>query len=168
MTVNATPNNRRPSSWWYLPPIVVTLFMGFAALTGNCTLYGGVGCGSCTAVLGSAPNRQFVIEWRTVYYSPNTQRANFEVILYEGIDRIDMVYGLVDQGGSSATVGVQRDTGTSRWTQFEGGAAGSRTTNLLLISAPGPGVAAAPPPPATPGGTAHTPARATTAPGRPR
>src|SRR5207248_8053428 len=69
---------------------------------GNCTLYGGVGCGIFTAVLGSEPNRQFLIEWRAVYFSSNTQRANFEVILYEGIDRIDMIYGLVDQGGSSA------------------------------------------------------------------
>ena len=34
MTANATPNNRRPIRWWYLPTLVVTLFMGFAALTG--------------------------------------------------------------------------------------------------------------------------------------
>ena len=34
MTVNAIPNKRRPIRWWYLPTLVVTLFVGFAALTG--------------------------------------------------------------------------------------------------------------------------------------
>ena len=88
----------------------------------GCTAYGGVGCGIFTTVEGVAPNRIFNIEWRTVYFGANTTRANFEVRLYENPapnqGRFDVVYGEVAQGGSSATVGVQKDTG-SQFTQYE-------------------------------------------------
>ena len=74
----------------------------------GCTAYGGVGCGVFTSVSGTAPNRTFNIEWRAVYFGANTTRANFEVRLYEGQSRFDLVYGEVAQGGSSATVGVRK------------------------------------------------------------
>src|SRR5205823_13793650 len=45
------------------------------------------GCGIFTSTTGTAPNRIFNIEWRAVYFSPNTSVANFEVRLYEGQSR---------------------------------------------------------------------------------
>ena len=90
----------------------------------GCTAYGGVGCGVFTSISGTAPNRIFNIEWRTVYFGANTTRANFEVRLYEGQNRFDLVYGEVAQTGSSATVGVQQGTG-AQFTQYECNTAGT-------------------------------------------
>lgn len=84
----------------------------------GCTAYGGVGCGIFTSVTGVAPNRIFNIEWRTVYFGANTTRANFEARLYEGQNRFDFIYGETAQNGNSASVGVQRDTG-SQFTEYE-------------------------------------------------
>ena len=98
----------------------------------GCTAYGGVGCGIFTSISGTAPNRIFNIEWRTMYFGANTTRANFELRLYEGQTRFDMVYGEVAQTGSSATVGVQKDTG-SQFTQYECNTAGTVTSGLQLV-----------------------------------
>ncbi len=98
----------------------------------GCTAYGGVGCGVFTSVSGTAPNRIFNIEWRTVYFGANTTRANFELRLYEGQNRFDLVYGEVAQTGSSATVGVQQGTG-AQFTQFECNTAGTVNSGLQLV-----------------------------------
>src|SRR4029077_17629814 len=58
----------------------------------GCSTYPGGACGIFTSTSGTAPNRIFNIEWRTVYFGANTTRANFEVRLYEGQNRFDMVY----------------------------------------------------------------------------
>src|SRR4029450_4612214 len=42
------------------------------------------GTGIFTSVVGSAPNRLFTIEWRTVYFNNPAQTANFAVRLPEG------------------------------------------------------------------------------------
>src|SRR5207302_3420997 len=89
------------------------------------------GGGIFTSTSGVSPNRIFNIEWRTIYFN-TTNVANFEVRLYENQDRFDFIYGQVDQGGSGATVGVQRDTGTSLYTQFECNNANSLTSGLQL------------------------------------
>src|SRR4029077_3799625 len=89
----------------------------------GCTGYAG-GCGIFTSTSGTAPNRIFNIEWRAVYFSPNTSRANFEARLYEATGEVDFIYGEVANSGISATVGVQRDTG-SAFTQFECNSANS-------------------------------------------
>ena len=99
----------------------------------GCTAYGGVGCGVFTSISGTAPNRIFNIEWRTVYFGANTTRANFELRLYEGQNRFDLVYGEVAQTGSSATVGVQQGTG-AQFTQYECNTAGTVTSGLQLVS----------------------------------
>src|SRR5439155_11565214 len=66
------------------------------------------GYGIFTSVSGSAPNRIFNIEWRAQYF-PGTGTANFELRLYEGQTRLDVIYGTVSNGNTSATAGEQRD-----------------------------------------------------------
>ncbi|NOT47774.1 MAG: hypothetical protein HOP17_08485, partial [Acidobacteria bacterium] len=82
--------------------------------------------GIFTNTTGSAPNRQFFIEWRTNPFGTGTATTapsvQFAVVLTEGSDAIRYIYALTGTGanlnGSSATSGVQRmDTGT-QFTQF--------------------------------------------------
>ena len=80
----------------------------------GCSGYPGGTCGIYTSVSGSAPNRIFNIEWRTVYEDPpsNIARANFELRLYEGQTRFDVIYGEVaygNNGSMGVTAGAQRD-----------------------------------------------------------
>ncbi len=86
-------------------------------------------CGIFTSTSGAAPNRVFNIEWHARYFASTTE-LNFEVRLYEGQHTFDLVYGAVPDSGSSATIGVQRDTG-SRSTQF-GCNSGGLSAGLLL------------------------------------
>src|SRR5207302_1911491 len=66
------------------------------------------GFGIFTSISGTAPNRIFNIEWRAQYF-PGSGTANFELRLYEGQTRFDVIYGTVTNGNTSATAGVQRD-----------------------------------------------------------
>jgi hypothetical protein len=75
----------------------------------GCSVFPGGTCGIFTSVTGSAPNRIFNIEWRTVYYASPTTTANYEVRLYEGQSRFDVIYGAVSSGNTSATAGVQQN-----------------------------------------------------------
>jgi len=86
------------------------------------------GDGVFTSVSGSAPNRIFNIEWRTHPFIGGT--ANYEVRLYEGSNRFDIIYGAV-QFTNSATIGVQRGTG-QRHTQFSCNQAGAVQEGLQL------------------------------------
>jgi hypothetical protein len=85
--------------------------------------------------VGIAPNRIFNVEWRAVYYANSNSILNFEVRLYEARDRFDIIYGVAPDGGNSATVGVQRDTGTLL-TEFECNTSGSVSAGLQLIFLP--------------------------------
>ena len=76
----------------------------------GCSAFPGGTCGIFTSVSGTAPNPIFNIEWRTVYFSAPTTTANYEVRLYEGQSRYDVIYGAVASGNSSATAGVQKTT----------------------------------------------------------
>lgn len=67
-----------------------------------------------TQVLGSAPNRQFAVEWRNAVVKPGTDRVTFEVMLQED-GRIGFHYGSLStaaQRGSGATVGLEDASGT--------------------------------------------------------
>ena len=78
----------------------------------------GWGCGIYTSVSGSAPNRIFNIEWRAHRNEPPIVNVRFEIRLYEsGNGQFDIIYGQLDNPGNTASVGVQRDTG-SRFTQY--------------------------------------------------
>jgi hypothetical protein len=88
------------------------------------------GCGIFTSVTGTAPNRIFNIEWRTVYFTGGGT-ANFEVRLYETAgagtnSRFEIVYGTLTNGNSSATGGVQRNS-TSFTQDFCDGVGGPAT-----------------------------------------
>ncbi|MSR65360.1 MAG: hypothetical protein EXS18_06225 [Verrucomicrobiae bacterium] len=77
---------------------------------------GDIGEGIFTSTSGSAPNRVFNIEWRADYLFLFTT-INFEVRLYEGQPRFDIIYGSVSDEGNNATVGVQNGDGTA-FTEF--------------------------------------------------
>ncbi len=69
------------------------------------------GFGIFTSISGTAPNRIFNIEFRSQYF-PGSGTANFELRLYEGQSRFDVIYGTLTNGNSSATAGVQKDDTT--------------------------------------------------------
>src|SRR5213079_1501448 len=77
-------------------------------------------------------NRIFNIEWRAVYFSNNAQVAHYEVRLHEGSpSTFDVVFGRIDQGGSSATVGVQQNP-ADHFTMFECNTASSLASGLQV------------------------------------
>jgi len=108
----------------------------------GCSGYPGGTCGIYTSVSGSAPNRIFNIEWRTVYVPSNIARANFELRLYEGQTRFDVIYGEVAYGNNGdigVAAGTQRDD--SCFNQYfcngVGGPASGGWT-LVQLSTPSP------------------------------
>ncbi len=114
----------------------------------GCTGYPGDTCGIYTSVSGTAPNRIFNIEWRAVYMDQPDQKANFELRLYEGQNRFDVIYGTLEEGNSGATAGVQScDTCFAEY--FCNGSGGSPTGGWTST---GPGSACSPSP--TPTATA--------------
>ena len=114
----------------------------------GCASFPGGNCGVFTSISGTAPNRIFNIEWRAVYFATPTTTANFEVRLYEGQNRFDVVYGAVANGNTSATAGVQRN-GAPDFTQYfcngTGGAAtGGQSYVLQPCGSPTPTPTASP------------------------
>jgi hypothetical protein len=87
-----------------------------------------------TQLLGTAPNRQFVIEWRNVhFYGDTTRRVDFEVILNENGQILTQYRNLAADGreqGNSATVGVENAAGTTAL-QFSSNAP-SLSSNLAI------------------------------------
>jgi len=72
----------------------------------DCASFPG-GCGVFTSTTGTAPNRQFNIEWRAGYFG-HSGTANFEVVFYEGQSSFfDIFYGATSDNGSDETSGVQ-------------------------------------------------------------
>jgi hypothetical protein len=71
--------------------------------------------GIFTSTTGTAPNRIFNIEWRSGYIA-NDVCSRFEVRLYEGEPKFEVIYATTRRG-FSATVGVQKGTG-ERFTQY--------------------------------------------------
>jgi hypothetical protein len=90
------------------------------------------GEGVFTSVSGTAPNRIFNIEWRTVYCcTGGVPINNFEVRLYEGQRKFDVIYGTPMTDRASATVGVEADDAT-HFTQYECNAGGAVFSGLQL------------------------------------
>jgi Carboxypeptidase regulatory-like domain len=78
--------------------------------------------GVFSSVSGTAPNRIFNVEWRASFIGSAPATLDFEVRLYEGQTRFDIVYGAVPGGGrfgsEHATVGVQQGAGTT-FTEYD-------------------------------------------------
>ncbi len=79
--------------------------------------------GVFTQVLGTAPNRQWVVEWRTKRFGDvgTAQTLNFAVVFNEGTNRFNYVYaqtGVSSANGVSATVGAQNTNSGTGFTQF--------------------------------------------------
>jgi len=89
----------------------------------------GPDCGIFTSTSGSAPNRIFNVEWRASLYVAPFDPVNFEVRLYEGQPRFEIIYGNVTGSGGSATVGYQLSP--SNFCQFSCDTA-SLFTGLML------------------------------------
>jgi len=85
--------------------------------------------GIYTSVSGVAPNRIFNILWRSGYEA-NDVRSNYEVRLYEGQRKFDIIYGSTRQG-FSATIGVQKGIG-ERSTQYSCNTSGTVPPGLML------------------------------------
>ncbi len=99
------------------------------------------GGGIYTSISGAAPNRIFNIEWRAVLFSNTSQSVNFEVRLFEGLNRFEIIYGSIAVNGSQQTVGVQKDN--TDFTQFENNTAGTLFAGLQLIATTTPTAASA-------------------------
>ena len=70
----------------------------------------GSGQGVFTSTSGAGPNRIFNIEYRTQRCcASGSPTYDFEIRLYEGLTKIDVIYGATPDSGSSATAGVQLD-----------------------------------------------------------
>ena len=94
------------------------------------------GFGIFTSISGTAPNRIFNIEWRAQYF-PGSGSAGFELRLYEGQLRFDVIYGTVSNGNTSATAGVQRDN--TFFTQYLcNGSGGAATGGQSYVYFPPP------------------------------
>ncbi|HLE99766.1 MAG TPA: S8 family serine peptidase [Gaiellaceae bacterium] len=69
-----------------------------------------------TKTLGSAGNRQFVVEWRNVhFYADSSRRISFEIVLNEDGSVLTQYADIASDGreqGNSATVGIENPSGS--------------------------------------------------------
>jgi hypothetical protein len=101
----------------------------------GCASFPGGNCGIFTSVSGSAPNRIFNIEWRTVLFNDNDATQNHEVRLYENDPNLkfEVIIGTLNPLNADQpwVSGVQGDSGTGFFTQdFCIPAGGSPPTNV--------------------------------------
>ncbi len=103
--------------------------------------------GIFTNTTGSAPNRQFIIEWRTTHFGDTATASNtkFAVVLTEGSDVIRYIYALTGVGanlnGAGATIGAQAASSGTQFTQFSFNTA-SLSAGLQLTGARAAGICA--------------------------
>lgn len=95
--------------------------------------------GIYTQVVGTAPTRQWVVEWRGQHFDDTgtAQTLNFAVVFNEGTNRFNYVYaltGVASANGSSATVGAQGANSGTNFTQFSFNTAGSVTAGQQLAA----------------------------------
>jgi hypothetical protein len=82
------------------------------------------GGGIYTNLVGSAPNRNWIVEWRGKAFSTNPPATTtvFAVVFTEGQDGFEYLYGATGTGGTangaSATIGIQAATTGEVFTQY--------------------------------------------------
>ena len=118
----------------------------------GCSAFPGGNCGIFTTTTGTAPNRDFFVEWRAVHFADVTTTANFEVVFHENdTTHFDVIYGATSDNGLDETSGVQASA-TGNATTFSCGT--DTLTNGLQVTytcAAGGG-SPTPTPTGTPGG----------------
>jgi hypothetical protein len=99
-------------------PFLNTFFPYYADLVTDETAGPCTGCGIFTQTVGTAPNRQFIIRWKTNYFNspPGPAQAEFEVVLTEGSNTLTVIYGTTCDNGLTAVSGIQQDL--TRFTSF--------------------------------------------------
>ncbi len=97
----------------------------------GCNAFPGATCGVFTSVTGTAPNRNFNVEWRAVHFADTTTSVNFEVVFHEGQTSFDVIYGATSDNGLDETSGVQASS-TGPATTFSCGTA--TLTNGLKVT----------------------------------
>ena len=86
----------------------------------GCASFPGGNCGIFTSVSGTAPNRIFNIEWRTVLFADNAATQNHEVRLYENDPNLkfEVIIGnLTNNATENWVSGVQGNSGAGFFTQ---------------------------------------------------
>ena len=97
----------------------------------GCNVFPGATCGVFTSTTGTAPNRNFNVEWRAVHFADTTTSVNFEVVFHEGQSSFDVIYGATSDSGLDETSGVQASS-TGPATTFSCGTA--TLTNGLKVT----------------------------------
>ena len=71
-----------------------------------------------TALIGAAPERRFIVEWRDVLHLQQEGRMSFEVVFDEAAGAVVFQYSGIDQDfghpfevGQFATIGIENATG---------------------------------------------------------
>ena len=95
-------------------PFLNTFFPNYADLVTDTTVGACPGCGIFTQTVGTAPNRQFLIRWKTNYFNspPGPAQAEFEVVLTEGSNTLSVIYGVTGDNGLTAVSGIQKNLNT--------------------------------------------------------
>jgi len=77
------------------------------------------GCGVFVRTTGTAPSRQFHIDWHAVLASDNSQTAEFEIRLFEGApNAFQIFYAAMSDNGANEETGVQESSSDSCATTF--------------------------------------------------
>ncbi|APR85411.1 Hypothetical protein A7982_10760 [Minicystis rosea] len=93
--------------------------------------------GVCTLTSGAAPSRTFAVTWshlgRAGSLADIDSDYTFTVVLHEGTDVIDLLYGpmfgaLPNAAGGSATIGVQNAAGTAATAEWQAANYGTGTS----------------------------------------
>ena len=112
-----TNNNAFAGSCLPVPTVTYETMPFYRDQRTDCTA-----CGIFTTTTGTAPNRVFRVEYRTIYFgeTSSTPTLNYEVNVYEnGSPAFDYTYGLVNStttAGRITSIGVQQNT--TLFTQF--------------------------------------------------
>src|SRR5256714_11924917 len=150
----------------------------------GCASFPGGNCGVFTSVSGSAPNRIFNIEWRTVLFADNNATQNHDVRLYENDPNLkfEVIIGnLTNNATENWVSGVQGNSAAGFFTQdfcaaapptnvsrnYEIPPCASPTPSPTPTASPTPTPSVTPTPTATPSPTPTATVRPTPSP-RPR
>jgi len=97
----------------------------------------GIGGGVYTDVIGSAPNRMFIVQWENIPHYNNTGAATFQSIFYEDTQEIRFQYEDVNfdtpnfDWGASATIGIKGDGKRRQYSYNEAVIANQTTIRYL-------------------------------------